>query len=158
PRTRAGIHSPRQNSPGWPLKQNGPSKMNRIFMLLSLYTLLLPGLSATEGPNARPPQKKAANQVTAKRSNMDACKLLTSDEIQSVQGERVEETKPGVQPGGGLRISACVFRTTTPAKAVSLALVEPSRQQPRDYWRKRFHAGARPTSGEPGASGKQKAD
>src|SRR5262249_54103260 len=36
--------------------------------------------------------------------------------------------------------------------------VEPSRQQPRDYWRKRFHAGARPTSGEPGASGKQKAD
>src|SRR5262245_41641085 len=113
--------------------------MNRTFMLPLLCALVLSAVAATEGLNQSSQQTKAENQVTAKPSMPDACKLLTSDDVQSVQGERVEEIKPGAQPGGDLRISECVFRTTTPAKAVSLALAEPSRRQPRDYWRKRFH-------------------
>jgi hypothetical protein len=129
--------------------------MNRTFMLPLLCALVLPAFAATDGPNRRSPQKKAENQVTAKPRMQDACKLLTSDEIQSVQGERVEEIKPGAQPGGDLRISECIFRTATPAKAVSLALAEPSRGQPRDYWRTRFHGVADRKPDEPGAKDKE---
>ena len=132
--------------------------MNRTFALLLACTLIFPAWAATEGPNGHSPQKKAGNQVATKPGMLDACKLLTSDDIQSVQGERVEETRPGAQPGGDLRISECVFRTTTPAKAVSLALAEPSRRQPRDYWRKRFHGIPNRKPGEAGANRNENTD
>lgn len=129
--------------------------MNRTFSLLLLCALVFSAFAAADGPNRRAPQKKAENHRRAKPGMLDACKLLTSDDVQSVQGEPVEEIKPGTQPGGDLRVSECIFRTTTPAKAISLALAEPSRGQPRDYWRKRFHGSVNPKPKEPGAKGNE---
>ena len=73
------------------------------------------------------------------------CRLLTSAEIEAVQGEPVRETKPSVQPDGGMRMSQCLFRTATFAKSVTVALVAPapgksSALAPRKFWRAQFHA------------------
>jgi hypothetical protein len=76
---------------------------------------------------------------------MDACALLTSAEIEAIQGERVEETKPTVQSGGGLFTSRCVFRTPTLSKSVSVTLTASDPAHPgtltaRQLWDKQFHS------------------
>lgn len=71
---------------------------------------------------------------------MRACSLLTNAEIQTVQGETVQETKPSSQPGGGLVMTQCLFRTSTPDKSVSIAVAAPSSLKPRAFWMNQFHS------------------
>lgn len=106
-----------------------------------LCCIALSAIAASEHPQQRVPQdvKKSSPSQTSK---VDICKLLTSAEIQTVQGTPVEETKPSSQSGGGLLFQQCLFRTSAPAMSVSIALASPSAQQPRDYWRKQFHSSA----------------
>lgn len=100
----------------------------------ALFCLLLastPGRA--EGPTHHASQPK--------QSRIDPCSLLTSTDIAAVQGEPVQETKPNKQPGSGLIMLQCLFRTTTPTKSVSLAVAAPSAMSPRAFWRKQFHPG-----------------
>lgn len=83
----------------------------------------------------------------------EACSMLTSAEIQAVQGEPVQESKPTTQPGRGLKTSQCLFRTATPSKSVSLALVlpdpaNPSSNSPREFWHKQFSESKHPDKEE----------
>ncbi|HMC29607.1 MAG TPA: hypothetical protein VKL99_02150 [Candidatus Angelobacter sp.] len=109
-------------------------KKKRWIQLL-LCVLVCAALAAGEGPHRR----AAGKQPEIQENKIDVCKLLTSDDIKSVQGDSVEETKPSTQPSGGLRMSQCLYRTTTPARSVSIALAAPATQKPRDFWRKQFH-------------------
>jgi hypothetical protein len=90
-------------------------------------------------------QKAAHN--SAKQAKPDACTLLTNADIQKVQGDAVQETKPSTQPGGGLVMSQCLFRTAAPSKSVSVAIASPGTVSPRTFWQKQFHSG-NPESGE----------
>jgi hypothetical protein len=125
--------------------------MNFRLQLL-LCSLLAVAVAAAEGPQHRMASAQAAKNGTGggpEKKKIEVCKLLTSAEIQGVQGEPVEAATPGTQPGGGLLMSQCLFRTATPAKSVSLALAVPAKQRPRDFWRKQFHAAAaEPESGK----------
>ena len=93
--------------------------------------LLASTLSRAEGPRRRSAQPK--------QSRIDPCSLLNSTEIAAAQGEAVQDSKPNEQPGSGLIMLQCLFRTTTPARSVSLAIAEPSAVSPRTFWRKQFH-------------------
>lgn len=86
-------------------------------------------------------QKTAAHAPTPAKAKIDACALLTSADIQAVQGDAVQETKPSTQPSGGLVMSQCLFRTASPSKSVSLALASPGSVSPRAFWQKQFHSG-----------------
>ena len=96
--------------------------------------------------HGRSPQKqKNGDAATSASGKKDACSLLSSAEIETVQGEPVSETKTSAQPNGEMLITECVFRTTTFAKSVSLALAtrastKPSTLTPRKFWQKQFHA------------------
>lgn len=73
----------------------------------------------------------------------DACTLLTSAEIEAVQGEPVKETKASVQLNGEMLVSECLFHTTNFPKSVSVALAVPASATalaPRKFWQKQFHA------------------
>ncbi len=88
-------------------------------------------------------QNSARPATTASAANIDVCKLLTNAEIEAVQGEHVEQTRPNTRASGGLLISDCLFRTTTPSKSVSVELVmrdpnSSSALTPQEYWRKQF--------------------
>lgn len=95
--------------------------------------LLVSMLGRAEGP------KHHASQP--KQSKIDPCSLLTGADVAAVQGELVEQAKPSNQPGTGLLMLQCLFRTTTPTKSVSLAVAAPSAMSPRAFWRKQFHPG-----------------
>jgi hypothetical protein len=81
------------------------------------------------------------SQGTAHQPKADPCALLTSKDIQAVQGDPVQETKPSRQPGGGLVMSQCLFRTATSSKSISVAIASPGAISPRTFWQKQFHSG-----------------
>jgi hypothetical protein len=114
------------------------------FVVCSLFlcAIALPGRQAT----GRSPQKPMSGDAAILAGDKkDACILLTSAEIEAVQGEQVIETKASVQPNGEMLISECLFHTTNFAKSVSVALAtpysaKPSALTPRIFWQKQFHA------------------
>ena len=81
--------------------------------------------------------QKAAHD-SAKLAKPDACAVLTSADVQKVQGDPVQETKPNTQPAGGLVMSQCLFRTANPSKSVSVAIASPGSISPRAFWQKQF--------------------
>ena len=113
-----------------------------VFCGFFLCAITLPNRPA----HGRWPQKRASGNVAMSASaKKDACILLTSAEVEAVQGEPVSGTKTSAQPNGEMLITECVFRTTTFAKSVSLALAtrssaKPSALTPRKFWQKQFHA------------------
>jgi hypothetical protein len=102
-----------------------------------LCLLLICVLGRAQGPKHHASQPGDA----AKQSRIRPCSLLTSADVAAVQGEPVQQTKPSDQPGTGLLMLQCLFRTTTPTKSVSLAVAAPSAMSPRVFWRKQFHPG-----------------
>ena len=126
--------------------------MNFRLIQLLLCSLLAVAVAAAEGPQHRMAAQAAKNGTRGgpEKKKIEVCKLLTGAEIQGVQGEPVEAATRSTQPGSGLLMSQCLFRTATPARSVSLALAVPAKQRPRDFWRKQFHAAA--AEPEPGKS------
>ena len=101
-------------------------------------------LSGGKAPGGSPQKSARAVKDTRSAKKIDVCALLTSAEMEAVQGEPVKETKPSVQPSGGFVMLQCFYRTTTSAKSVSLALgapdpAKPSALTPREFWGKQFH-------------------
>lgn len=83
-------------------------------------------------------QKPTPN--TAKQARPDSCTVLTGADVQMVQGDPVQETKPSTQPAGGLVMSQCLFRTASPSKSVSVAIASAGSVSPRAFWQKQFHS------------------
>ena len=106
--------------------------MKQIFRLI---LCLVPLISS-----ALPAAQKAAHN-SAKPAMSDPCALLTSADVQTVQGDPVQETKPSTQPAGGLVMSQCLFLTASPNKSVSIALASAGSASPRAFWQKQFHSG-----------------
>jgi hypothetical protein len=82
--------------------------------------------------------QKATHDSASQTKAADPCKLLTGADVQAVQGDPVEETKPGTQPSGGLVMSQCLFRTANPSKSVSLSIASAGSISPRAFWQKQF--------------------
>jgi len=113
-----------------------------VFCGLFLCAIALP---ARQAPGRSLQKRKSSDAVGSASGKKDACILLTSAEIEAVQGEPVKETKASVQPNGEMLISECIFHTTNFAKSISVALAtpfsaKPSELTPRQFWQKQFHA------------------
>ena len=87
---------------------------------------------ATSSPAASP--AIAAGKV-------DACTLLTSDDIQAVQGEPLKTTKPSQQAGLDFVIDICYYELPTPSNSVSLSLAQPNpnkKDSVKEFWESTF--------------------
>jgi hypothetical protein len=93
------------------------------------------------------PAQKTPTDSAKQAKAVDPCKVLTGAEIQAVQGDPLQETKPSTQPSGGLVMLQCLFRTANPNKSVSLSITSAGSVSPRAFWLKQFHSG-NPESGE----------
>ncbi|MEP7015342.1 MAG: hypothetical protein ABI925_07880 [Verrucomicrobiota bacterium] len=109
--------------------------MRNFFYLLILFTAFA---GCKKGQTARGPK-------------LDACGLLTKEEIGAVQGTAIMESKSSEHSEAGLRVSQCYFGATEASKSVSLSVTQADTDQsikrtPKDYWQDTF--GHRPAKKE----------
>ena len=104
--------------------------MKNLLLVIVCFLLLVGVISAAQ---------KTATHPT-RQSRPDPCSLLTSADIQAVQGDAAQESKPSTQPAGGLVMSQCLFRTASPSKSVSLSVASAGSVSPRAFWQKQFHS------------------
>jgi len=73
---------------------------------------------------------------------LDACALLTSAEIESVQGEPVQMTKPSTQSFDGLAVSQCYFALPVQSNSVVLTVTQSAaggNAEVKKSWEQLFH-------------------
>lgn len=127
-------------------------RSEQIIVLLSL--LIISGCSSgtTQQPvvvevaspsSASPASQPASSEAVADKPRIDACALLTSKEIESVQREALKETKLTGQSANGFSISQCFFTLPTFTNSISLLVAQKGEvsgaKDPKEYWRDTFH-------------------
>lgn len=93
----------------------------------------------TETTQASPPTGDSTNA----KPKVDACAMLTSKDIEPIQGEAIKETKLSGSSAGGFNVSQCFFTLPTFTNSVSLAVTQrgdgPGARDPRQFWKETFH-------------------
>jgi hypothetical protein len=112
----------------------------------------------TSSPSPSPSAAAVASAPTASNPSTPpadnfACTLLTTEEIQAVQGEPFKSTKPSAHTVGGMISSQCYFELPTPVNSVVLTVTRQSEggREPSESWRETFHR-------EPGATKKEEGE
>ena len=98
-------------------------------------------------------------------AKLDACALITKEEIQSIQGSSINETKSNARSEGAFRVSQCVYIAEDFVKSVSLMVTQSKpegdgKRTPKDFWQEIFgrynpEEGASGQGKEGGESGKK---
>src|SRR6266567_4219024 len=94
-----------------------------------------PGSSTT----AASPSTSSSSQPV--KSKMDACSLLTSDDIKSVQGEAYKDAQRSDRQDGDFIVAQCYFALPTTANSVVLNVTtarEGASTNPRKFWESTF--------------------
>ena len=73
----------------------------------------------------------------------DACSLVSKEDVESVQGAPVNETKTSEHSDGVFLVSQCFYTAPEFSKSVALALVrsdpkQGSKRSPKDFWKEKF--------------------
>ena len=113
-------------------------RWNVLVPLLCSLLIASPACKKRETPKPVPKTSHQSNQV-----QLDSCGLLTSQEIEAIQGSPIKETKSSARADGGFRVSQCFYTATEFSKSVSLAVMQrdpgrPTTRSPKDFWKERF--------------------
>jgi hypothetical protein len=73
----------------------------------------------------------------------EACSLVSKEDVESVQGAPVNETKNSERSDGVFTVSQCFYTAPEFSKSVTLALVRSDPKQgrvrsPKDFWKEKF--------------------
>jgi hypothetical protein len=83
-----------------------------------------------------------ATTTSTGKGKIDACALLTSQEIRSVQGEPLKETKGSGSAEKGFSISQCFFTLPTFNNSISLVVTQKGDgadgRDPKEFWEATF--------------------
>jgi len=98
--------------------------------------------SAASSPSPLPQSAEPTLGATTRKAKVDACALLTSDEIRSVQGESLKETKASGSVEGGFISSQCFFALPTFNNSISLVVTQKGdgadARDPKEFWEATF--------------------
>ena len=97
--------------------------------------------SIQPSPSAPIAAASPASSPAASAGKADACTLLTTDDIQAVQGEPVKTTKPSQQTGHDFVINICYYELPTPSNSVSLSLAQANsdkKNSVKEFWENTF--------------------
>jgi hypothetical protein len=105
--------------------------MNRYFLFTLALLVVLAGC------------RKSKTESVANRPNVDACALITNDDVKAIQGASVKDLKGSDQSDGKFRIAQCFYNTDPFNKSVSLAVtqrdpVSPTARDPKAFWKDTF--------------------
>jgi hypothetical protein len=101
-----------------------------------------PTTAGSPGPVAQNGEPAATTAASTGKGKIDACALLTSPEIKSVQGEPLKETKASGSAEKGFLISQCFFTLPTFNNSISLVVTQkgegPGGRDPKEFWEATF--------------------
>ncbi len=107
----------------------------------SILSIAIAGCSKPRDAEVAPAEASATPQPAFRQ--IDACSLLTSAEIEAVQGEAVTGTTPSSGMQTGFPSNQCVFNTVTPVNSVGLVITQTapksSGRRVPDFWKETFH-------------------
>jgi len=88
-------------------------------------------------------QKSKTDSAVSKRAKIDACSLITGEEVQAIQGSPVRDAKASEQSDGSFRVGQCFYSAETFNKSVSLAVTQSDpasakARNPKDFWKETF--------------------
>jgi len=88
-------------------------------------------------------QKSKITTARSKRPKIDACGLITNEEVQAIQGSPIKDIKGSEQSDGSFRVAQCFYSAETFNKSVSLAVTQsdpasPKARNPKDFWKETF--------------------
>lgn len=106
----------------------------------AIATQTTPGSPSALPQNGEP--MPTTSGATIARGKTDACALLTSQEIRSVQGEPLKETKGSGSAEKGFSISQCFFTLPTFNNSISLVVTQKGdgadSRDPKEFWEATF--------------------
>jgi hypothetical protein len=105
---------------------------------------ILYATASVTAPTSTSTQPATTNaQAQPSKSKSDACALLTSKEIESVQGEPLKETKSSGSSAGQFAVSQCYFALPTSSNSISLTVTQrgdgSEARDPKQFWKETFH-------------------
>lgn len=109
------------------------SKSRQIMLVFSI------GLLATLASC----QKSKTTMAPSARAKIDACGLITNQEVQAIQGSPIKDVKPSEQSDGTFRVAQCFYNAEPFNKSVSLAVTQsdpasPKARSAKDFWKETF--------------------
>ena len=120
-------------------------RSSSLLSFLACLLAALSGCSKTEtpsSPNAQADASSPAPALSPARPRVDACSLLTSDEINAIQSEAVESAKSTPSSEGELASSQCFFSLPTFVNSISLQVTQkgskPGAADAKEAWKKMF--------------------
>ena len=100
------------------------------------------GAPATAAASANNTPATSSNASAQNKPAVDACKLLTADEIKTVQSDTLKGVTPSPASAVPFITSQCFYATNDFVNSVSLTVTEQSSaagaQNLREFWRERF--------------------
>lgn len=95
-----------------------------------------PAAGSTASPISTPVVNTTA---AAAGQKMDPCRVLTSDELKSIQGEPLKDAKASERADGGFSVSQCFYTLPTFTKSVSVEITSAGTRDPKEFWKESFH-------------------
>ena len=88
-------------------------------------------------------QRVSGAKQESNQPGFDVCALITKQEIETIQGSPVKETKSSVRSDAGFRVSQCFYTAEDFSKSVSLAVTQrdpasSAKRSVNDFWTKTF--------------------
>src|SRR5207302_8702678 len=110
------------------------STYRRLIILLSI--ILLATLVSCQ-------KSKSTISAPSNRPKIDACTLITNDEVKAIQDSPVKDAKGSENVDGAFRVAQCFYSAETFNKSVSLAVTQgnpaaPNPGNPKDFWNETF--------------------
>ena len=101
-----------------------------------------PTTAGSPGQVAQNGEPAATTAASTGKGKIDACALLTSPEIRSVQGEPLKETKASGSAEKGFLVSQCFFTLPTFNNSISLVVTQRGEgaggRDPKEFWEATF--------------------
>ena len=105
-------------------------------------TTAAPTTAGSPAPVAQNGEPAATTAASTGKGKIDACALLTSPEINSVQGEPMKETKASGSAEKGFLVSQCFFTLPTFNNSISLVVTQRGEgaggRDPKEFWEATF--------------------
>ena len=88
-------------------------------------------------------RRASSAEQKSDQAEFDVCALITKQEIETIQGSHIKETKSSVRSDAGFRVLQCLYTAEDFSKSVSLAVTQrdptsSGKRSVNDFWNETF--------------------